>query len=118
MNVYVNVPLVGAVEHEFAEFTTEREAKVRVTARAWKGNMRMAKVTHVGRVGLDQSTDENNATRLISAARDKWAKPLWTASILVIGCCMLAHPAMAQSTPDDNQSEEAAPASTEQSRQA
>ena len=40
------------------------------------------------------------------------ARLLGKSSVLALSCCLLAHPAMAQSTTDDNQDQEAASAST------
>ncbi len=46
------------------------------------------------------------------------ARLLGKSSVLALSCCLLAHPAMAQSTTDDKGDEEAASASTAPSRQA
>jgi len=46
------------------------------------------------------------------------ARLLCKSSVLALGCCLLAHPAMAQSTTDDDQVEDAAPATSDDSSEA
>lgn len=71
--------------------------------------MRMAEALHVGRLGLGQSLGANDLVGTGGSNAMGSARLLWTASILSLGCCLLAQPAMAQSTPEGQVDEASAP---------
>jgi len=58
--------------------------------------MKMATVSHTGRLGSDQSTYENDCHRADSAVGTRAANLLCRASVIALGCSMLVQPAMAR----------------------